>query len=163
MAAAPSPFAGAFQELQHAYRTHIREAGNELPMIATLSFLCAFLVVRLITHAIRNHIGPFQNIEGAGLHIHHVVPGLVLLLLAGVLALTQEARRLGAVLFGVGAALVLDEFALVLNLADVYWEPQGRESIDAILIFGSVLLVVAFGGGFWRAAWQVLRRARLAV
>ena len=66
--------------------------------------------------------------------------------------------RVRAVLFGIGAALVLDEFALILNLADVYWAPQGRESIDAVVIFAAVLIVVALGGGFWRAAWHELMR-----
>jgi hypothetical protein len=70
----------------------------------------------------------------------------------------DRAPRFRAILFGIGAALVLDEFALVLNLADVYWAPQGRESIDAIVVFAGLLLLVALGGGFWRAAWRELRR-----
>ena len=63
-----------------------------------------------------------------------------------------------AALFGAGSALVLDEFALVLNLADVYWAPQGRESIDAVVIFATVLWMAVLGRGFWRAIWKELRR-----
>jgi len=71
--------------------------------------------------------------------------------LVGLLDLASTATRVRAVLFGIGAALVLDEFALILNLADVYWAPQGRESIDAVVIFTrrrwSSLLSAATSGG----------------
>ena len=87
-----------------------------------------------------------------------MVFGIVLLLAASLLDLTNALRRVRAVLFGVGAALVLDEFALILNLADVYWASQGRESIDAVVLFGASLTVVALGGGFWAAAWRELTR-----
>jgi hypothetical protein len=55
-----------------------------------------------------------------------------------------------AILFGVGAALTLDEFALFLNLRDVYWETQGRLSVDAVLIFGALLSVGIWGWPFFR-------------
>ncbi len=158
MTTATAGLRSRFQEVRHAYRHHVRELGQEPRLLGALAFLIAFLAVRIITHAIRNHLGPFQDIEAANVHIHHVVPGLVLVLLAGLLDLVDEARRVRALLFGVGAALVLDEFALVLNLADVYWAPQGRESIDAVVIFAAVLLVFALGGGFWRAAWHAVTR-----
>ena len=60
--------------------------------------------------------------------------------LVGLLDLASTATRVRAVLFGIGAALVLAEFALILNLADVYWAPQGRESIDAVVIFAAALV-----------------------
>lgn len=140
-----------------AYRMHIRERGNEPPFLAAAAFLVTFLAVRLLTHGIRaGEVG--KDITVGALHIHHMVPGLLLVLLAGLLDLA-DVRRLGrAVVFGVGAALVLDEFALILNLADVYWAPQGRESIDAVVVFAAALLVVGLGGGFWRAALVALRR-----
>ena len=83
--------------------------------------------------------------------------------LVGLLDLASSATRVRAVLFGIGAALVLDEFALILNLADVYWAPQGRESIDAVVIFAAALVIVAFGGNFWRAAWHELIRGERAL
>jgi len=92
------------------------------------------------------------------LHVHHMVFGIALLLIASLLDLANSFRRVRAVVFGLGAALVLDEFALILNLADVYWAPQGRESIDAVVLFGALLAVVTFGGGFWAAAWRELAR-----
>ena len=83
--------------------------------------------------------------------------------LVGLLDLASSATRVRAVLFGIGAALVLDEFALILNLADVYWAPQGRESIDGVVIFTAALVIVAFGGNFWRAAWHELIRGERAL
>ena len=61
-------------------------------------------------------------------------------------------RRVRAVVFGLGAALVLDEFALILNLADVYWAPQGRESIDAVILFGALLAAGAWGAPLFKRA-----------
>jgi hypothetical protein len=57
-------------------------------------------------------------------------------------------------LYGAGAALTLDEFALWLNLEDVYWARQGRASIDAIILFGALLLIAIWGGGFLQALWH---------
>jgi hypothetical protein len=58
--------------------------------------------------------------------------------------------------YGVGAALTLDEFALWLNLRDVYWEREGRSSIEALLLFAAALAIAALGGAFIRAAARKL-------
>jgi hypothetical protein len=91
-----------------------------------------------------------------GRHIHHLVWGILILLLVGYGWLAEVdhgespsaiffARAL-ALLYGAGAALTLDEFALWLNLsADAYWTRQGRESIDAIVLFGALLAIGAWG------------------
>ncbi len=109
----------------------------------------------MVTHLLLDERGG-GGIAVGPIHIHHMVFGLVLILLVGLLDLASTAVRVRAVLFGIGAALVLDEFALILNLADVYWAPQGRESVDAVVIFAAALIVLAFGGNFWRAAWHEL-------
>jgi hypothetical protein len=150
--------AAILRELRAEYERHVRAAGNEPRLLAAVLFLLSFVAIRIVTHAIRGGIGPFFNIEPGGVHLHHMVPGLILLLLSGLLDLSGHAVVARAALFGVGAALVLDEFALILNLADVYWQPQGRESIDAIVIMAAVLVVVALGGGFWRAGFRVAAR-----
>lgn len=144
--------------LADAYAREVRSEGREPRLLAAASFLLAFVLVRLVTHAIRNHLAGADVVLGS-IHVHHMVPGLVLLLGAGVLDLLDRLERVRAVLFGIGAALVLDEFALILNLADVYWQPAGRESIDAVIVFGALLAVVALGGGLWRAVWHVVRDA----
>lgn len=87
--------------------------------------------------------------------------GILLLLLVGYGLLVgvgsgsrRSSRVLGrlmAALYGIGAALTLDEFALWLNLRDVYWEREGRASIDAIMLFGALVLAGLWGGPFLRA------------
>jgi hypothetical protein len=139
--------------------------------LSSLSFFIAFALIRAVTHAIRDHVGPFSNVSAGGLHIHHLVFGILLLLVVGYLWLLQVGTghsaglawlsRLTAVLYGVAAALTLDEFALWLNLADVYWERQGRESVDAVVLFGALLSVGVWGGAFLHgAARELLARRR---
>ena len=146
-----------FRAIGREYRTHVRERGNEPPFLAAVAFLITFLLVRLLTFEIRaGEVG--KDISVGGLHIHHMVPGLILVLGSGLLDLANVWPVVRAVAFGIGTALVLDEFALILNLADVYWQPQGRVSIDAVVIFATALIVVGLGGGFWHAAFAALRR-----
>src|SRR5580692_7390825 len=115
--------------------------------LAAISFFVTFLGVRLLVYAIVHHIGPFGWVMVGGRHIHHLVWGILLLLLVGYMELAEFgtgsspasifASRLISICFGMGAALTLDEFALWLNLsADAYWTRQGRESVDAIILFG---------------------------
>jgi hypothetical protein len=120
--------------------------------------------VRIVTHLIRAGIGPFHNVSSGGLHIHHLVWGILLLLVVGYIWLIEAGTgsnllsSLTAVFYGIGAALALDEFALWLNLQDVYWTGPGRESIDAVVIFVSVLSVGIWGGPFLREVTLVLFR-----
>jgi hypothetical protein len=131
-----------------------RDPRRERLFLATLAFLLTFGFIRALTYSIRYNIGPFHNVSVGGTHVHHLVWGILLLLAAGYVALVEFGTRgqisnlvtrLGAIAFGVGAALTLDEFALWLNLQDVYWEKEGRLSIDAVLIFGGILMVGVFG------------------
>ena len=116
---------------------------------------------------IRAGIGPFHNVSSGGLHIHHLVWGILLLLIVGYLWLIEVGTgsnwiaSVSAVLYGVGAALTLDEFALWLNLQDVYWTSTGRQSIDAVLIFAAGLSVGIWGGPFLREVMlHLLRRKK---
>jgi hypothetical protein len=123
--------------------------------LAWVSFFVTFLAVRLLVAAITHHIGPFQFVTMGGRHIHHLVWGILLLLIVGFAWLAELDAgqtpsaifwgRLLSMLYGAAAALTLDEFALWLNLKDVYWARQGRESIDAVVLFGALLAVGAFG------------------
>jgi hypothetical protein len=134
--------------------------------LSSVAFFLAFSVVRAITHLIRAGIGPFRDLEPGGLHVHHLVWGILLLLLVGYLWLAQVgsgapgtslwASRLTAATFGVGAALTLDELALWLTLEDVYWARQGRVSIDAVVMFGALLSVSFWGRPFFRALGREL-------
>ena len=113
-----------------------------------VAFVVTFLVTRYVTHMIRSGRGPFRDNTVGGLHVHHEVYGIFLLLSSGALEFAYRPDPPGgqilAALFGAGAALTLDEFALWLHLDDVYWGPEGRRSVDAVLvavIVGGLMLV----------------------
>ncbi len=129
--------------------------------LASVSFFITFLAVRLLVFSITHHIGPFNYVEVGGHHIHHLVWGILLLLISGYGELTEVAdhdtptaillSRLLALTYGTGAALTLDEFAIWLNLnAADYWTRQGRESIDAVVLFGALLAIGTWGAPLFR-------------
>lgn len=129
--------------------------------LASVSFFITFLAVRLLVASITHHIGPFGYVTMGGRHIHHLVWGILLLLITGYAHLAEVGQRdtplsilAGRTLalgFGIGAALTLDEFALWLNLdAMAYWSKQGRESIDAVVLFGALLAIGAWGAPLFR-------------
>ena len=141
-------------------RTTIPDRPRRRMFIASVSFFFTFAGVRLLVHRIANHEGHFGWVMVRGLHIHHLVWGILILLLVGYGWLLDLGRshsplsifwsRLMAVSYGVGSALTLDEFALWLNLEpDAYWSSSGRLSIDAIILFGSLLCVGAWGAPFF--------------
>jgi hypothetical protein len=117
-------------------------ATGRLPLFCFLcAFLVAFLFIRFSVRMIRAQVSWWPgNVTPGGLHIHHVVFGMVMMLLSGFLliALAEIDNPVVTVIlacaFGIGSALVLDEFALVLHLSDVYWSTQGRSSIDAVFV-----------------------------
>jgi hypothetical protein len=144
-----------FTRVGDLYQRDIVDAGKVPQFLILLSFLVTFLAVRFITHSIRDKRFRriFRNVSGkGGRHIHHLVWGILLLLITGYLALTfdpDRVRGLLAVLFGIGAALTLDEFALWLNLEDVYWAKQGRTSVDAVIVFATLVGIFMLGIQFW--------------
>ncbi len=117
--------------------------------------LAAFVVTAVITRAITLtlHVrgaGTEGGLVIGGLHIHHMVFGLIVLIALTVMFVLfmGEATRWSnqawpSILFGMGWALVLDEFALILSLSDVYWQPLGDLSYVALVLFGLVLLAAA--------------------
>lgn len=129
-------------------------AQGRLPLLCfLLGFLGGFLLIRLSVRMIRAQVKWWPgNITPGGQHIHHVVFGIVLMLVSGISLIavfedgTQETGAVLAALFGVGSALVLDEFALIFYLKDVYWSEQGRASVDAVFVAvaGTGLLLLGF-------------------
>jgi hypothetical protein len=146
--------------LHAIYRQQFPESRRERLFLASLGFFVTALVVRGITLAIHYDIGPFHDVSMHGRHIHHMVWGILLLLLVGYcwlmeigtgsMAATHWLGRLTSMLYGVAAALILDEFALWLNLQDVYWQRQGRESYEALAIFGSFLGMGLYGRNLFK-------------
>jgi hypothetical protein len=143
------------------YRERFADPYRERLFLATASFFVTFAAIRGITRAIHAGVGPFGNVALGGTHIHHLVWGIFILLGVGCAWLVQagvgvppasrRASTITSVLFGAGAALTLDEFALWFNLADVYWAGEGRESIDAVALFGSGLVAGLLGSRFFAA------------
>jgi hypothetical protein len=135
-------------------RRHIRDTRRRRLLLTTISFFFTFTVTRALTWSIHNHIGPFHDVHIGGRHIHHLVWGILGLLFIGLCWVLELAEgddalsvffgRFLSLLYGAAAALTLDEFALWLNLQDVYWAREGRESIDAVVIFASLLLMALF-------------------
>jgi hypothetical protein len=152
--------------LKRIYHFHFEDERRERLFLASLGFLVTFAIVRVITHLIRAGIGPFHNASSGGLHIHHLVWGILLLLVVGYVWLIEQGTgsnllsSISAIAYGVGAALTLDEFALWLNLQDVYWTGPGRVSIDAVVIFAAGLSLGIWGGPFLREVTAHLVRRR---
>ena len=127
----------------------IIEPGKVPLLLCMFAFVVTFIVTRLIVRMIRAGKGPFSDNTVGGVHIHHVIPGLLLMTAGGLIALGgigQGWDGTGSVLFGMGLALVLDEFALILHLEDVYWESEGRLSVDVVFVIAGVMLLLVIAG-----------------
>ncbi|MEU4203975.1 hypothetical protein [Streptomyces sp. NPDC045470] len=133
----------------HWWFRNIIEPGKLPLLLALVSFMLTFVVTRMITRLIRAGKGPFRNISPGGLHIHHVVPGVVLMVVGGFTALAGGRHGYGsgiaAVLFGMGVGLVLDEFALILHLDDVYWSEQGTKSVEIVIVTAALVALILGG------------------
>jgi hypothetical protein len=143
-------------EVQQAFHEELHP-GQQSALISWLAFSGTFAVVRGITYSIKDGRGPIRNLTVGGTHLHHYMWGILTVSMVGGVGLHGEDRLrrhpLVASAYGAGLALIVDEFALLLDLRDVYWAKQGRASVDLaiglISTTGSVLV------GF-----PVLRRLR---
>jgi hypothetical protein len=148
------------RRLRAHYRFHFDDPRRERLFLSSLGFGVGAVTARSITHMIKHRIGPFHNLSMGGRHLHHLVIGITALLVTGYTWLLiaddaprdRRSHRANAVAYGMGAALTLDEFALWLDLEDVYWARQGRISVDALMLFGAILSASVWGGPFVRAA-----------
>lgn len=132
------------------WERNIGEPGKTPLLLLFLSFVVTFLATRTITRLIRAGRGPFHDVESeGGLHIHHSVPGIILLLSGAIMAVAARPGGLwgyvAAVAVGIGASLVLDEFALILHLDDVYWSEEGRASVQAVALVMACLALALVG------------------
>lgn len=129
-------------------------------MWCLIAFIVTFAITRTIVRYIRSQAGsdkprkwwqPRNISGGGGLHIHHMVIGVILVMVSGVTMVTMAVDggvpefTAASILFGVGAALVLDEFALILHLSDVYWAEDGRTSVDAVFVAVAVAGLLILG------------------
>ena len=139
------------------------DLGRRIALRALVAFLITFAILRILTAIIHFEVfphGPFRNlVTASGLHIHHLFWGILLLMATGFVALATRAEKWHlrvAIIFGVALGLTLDEFALWLRLADVYWSPEGIESLKAALFVAALLAVYAFGQPFFHAVAREL-------
>lgn len=152
--------------MQTALTFNVIATGRQPLMWCLVAFIVTFLLTRLIVRYIRAHAGDDgprkwwqpRNLsvsdgpDGNGFHLHHVVIGVILVLVSGVTMVTLAVDggvddfTAAAIFFGIGAALVLDEFALILHLQDVYWTQDGRTSVDAVFVAVAAagLLIMGF-------------------
>ncbi|MGP3954646.1 hypothetical protein ACTWPT_01515 [Nonomuraea sp. 3N208] len=126
-------------------------ATGRLPLFCYfVTLIVAFVATRINVRLIRAKVGWFRNVSVGEMHIHHVVFGVILMMIGGVTGLivssaSQAGYVAAACVFGLGSALVLDEFALILHLHDVYWEEEGRTSVDAVFIAIAVTGLLLIG------------------
>ncbi|GGU98835.1 hypothetical protein GCM10010182_14530 [Actinomadura cremea] len=135
----------------HLFEHRIVDTGR-LPLFGFfVAFIVTFVLTRVNVRLIRADVRWwFRNVKAGDVHIHHVVFGVVLMLVGGVASLAVPDGRVGfdlaaAVVFGMGSALVLDEFALILHLSDVYWTEKGRASVDAVFVAIAVTGLLLLG------------------
>ena len=133
------------------------DAGQRAALLSWLAFTVTFGAVRGITYSIKEGKGPFGNLSVGGQHLHHYMWGIGLVSGVGGVAVhgedEQRKHPLVAISYGTGLALIVDEFALLLDLKDVYWAKQGRISVD-LGVGGSSL------AGTYFAALPLLRALR---
>ncbi|HEY0870180.1 MAG TPA: hypothetical protein VGD55_07260, partial [Acidothermaceae bacterium] len=141
------------------FRHRPQSALNELTrrqhtaLVTWSAFTATFIGVRGITYAIKDNVGPFHNVTLGGEHIHHYMWGIGMVTLAGGLALQDrdagDAKEVLAAIYGSGAALIVDEFAELLDLQDVYWAKQGRLSVDVAIAIISISGMYLAARPFW--------------
>jgi hypothetical protein len=145
-----SPLAEVIIQIE-GEQTLLSDDGARAGLVLLLAMLASFLFIRTSARLMRNPKvtwWPGSVETEGGLHVHHLVFGIVMMLLGGfLLALAPGTPWLEifAALFGIGAGLTLDEFALWLHLEDVYWSEEGRRSVDAVVIAALVAGLVLLG------------------
>jgi hypothetical protein len=144
------------KDVRRVFREEL-DSGQRAALLSWLAFTTTFAGVRGITYSIKDGKGPFKNLSVGGEHLHHYMWGIGMVSGVGGVAVhgDNERRRhpLVAVAYGAGLALIVDEFALLLDLKDVYWAKQGRISVD-LAVGGSSL------AGSYFAALPLLRALR---
>jgi hypothetical protein len=153
------------------FHLHVRDRPKRRLLLAAIGFFVTFAVARSMAYAAYRNAGPFHYFYIGGTHIHHLVWGILLLLAVGFCWLIEVgtgaqssslfASRLMSLLYGVGAALTLDEFAIWLNVEEaVYWTRRDLVSLDAVILFGAALLIGIWGHDFLKALGLELWHSR---
>jgi hypothetical protein len=151
-----------WDDIMRAYDHRIQAPGKELHFLILIAFVCSFGFIRTSAHMIRAQVSwwPGNVQTKSGMHIHHLVWGILLLLATGYAGIATDLDspwiELIAIGFGIGMGLTMDEFALWLNLQDVYWQDKGRQSIDAVIVTTTLLVIALLGLQFWIDVWDAV-------
>jgi hypothetical protein len=118
-------------------------------LLSFTAFVVTFIATRTITRLIRAGKGPFHNMSSGGVHMHHSTPGLLVLILGAFMAVGSPSMSIwgyvAALFVGVGASLVLDEFAMLFRLEDVYWAQEGQLSLNVVTLAAGCVGLAAVG------------------
>src|SRR4051795_4420471 len=118
-------------------------------LLSFIAFVVTFVTTRTITRLIRAGKGPFHNVSSGGVHMHHSTPGIVLLIIGGFTGIGAPPLSvwtyLAGLLVGIGASLVLDEFAMIFRLQDVYWSQEGQLSVNVVTLAGACVGLATVG------------------
>ena len=132
----------------HIFGNHPLHSGRGAAFVVLVAFLASFLAIRTSARLTRGVSWWPGGVQSGGVHLHHLVWGICMILVSGVIAFAAAPLRapwwhIDATVFGIGAGFTLDEFALWVHLKDVYWTQQGRSSVDAVVVaVGAAGLVV---------------------
>src|SRR5882672_12473984 len=134
------------------WNNHILAHERQGVFLVLVGFILSFAFIRMSTRLMRSPRVPWwpgSVVSDGGVHLHHLVFGIVTMMIAGTLGLAALGdtpyAEISAFFFGVGAGLTIDEFALWVYLEDVYWAEEGRSSIDATVIAASLIFLVVLG------------------
>jgi hypothetical protein len=134
------------------WNEHILAHDKQGVFLVLVGFILSFAFIRMSTRLMRSPKVPWwpgSVVSDSGVHLHHLVFGIVTMMVAGTLGFAAHGEspwaEICGFLFGVGAGLTIDEFALWVYLDDVYWAEEGRSSIDATVIAAAAMGLVVLG------------------
>lgn len=136
------------------FQREIVDTGRLAAFLFFVALLGTFGFIRTSTHMIRAQVSWWPgNVSVGGTHIHHLVWGICAMMIFGYVGVVHQPdspwREIVTVFFAIGMGLTLDEFALWVDLKDVYWEKEGRKSVDAMVIAGCVAGMLLVGFSSW--------------
>ncbi len=148
----PSAFAVSASILADFWNDQLVEHNRQALFLVLVGFLGSFVFIRISTRLMRSPKVPWwpgSIVSESGVHLHHLVFGIVTMMTAGTLGFVlvdySPWFELCAFAFGIGVGLTIDEFALWVHLDDVYWAEEGRRSIDATVVAGLCMALIFFG------------------
>ncbi|WP_320671431.1 hypothetical protein [Patulibacter defluvii] len=138
--------------LPDLWQDYVQEPGRQGIFLVLAAFLGSFVFIRTSARMARSERFPWwpgSVVTDSGVHLHHLVWGIVLMMAGGTLGFALNGQppwfEVSAVLFGIGVGLTFDEFALWVYLRDVYWAREGRTSIDAVAVTAAFMGLVFLG------------------